>query len=56
MTNDSDDDEQYLTMGDPGHMGEDEPEVRPLCRRCVAEPPDGDDGLCMPCRAWEASR
>lgn len=35
---------------DPGDLGEDEPTIRPLCRECVKEPPDGDDGLCEFCR------
>lgn len=40
-----------VTWGDPGHLGDDEPdEVRPLCTRCVRDLPDGDDGLCVFCR------
>ena len=35
---------------DPGDLGGDEPTIRPLCRECVRELPDGDDGLCDFCR------
>ena len=51
-----DDDEEMMfahlevTMGDPGHLGDDEPEIQPLCRKCVRELPDDDDGLCAFCR------
>ncbi|MFA7510516.1 MAG: hypothetical protein WCZ29_08545 [Mycolicibacterium vanbaalenii] len=59
--NSDDDDEQFMTflevtMGDdPGHLGDDEPEVRPLCRQCLGDPLDGPDGLCALCRSWKAS-
>ncbi len=33
----------------------DEPEIRPLCRECVQELPDGDDGLCAFCRVVASS-
>lgn len=42
---------EIAQAGDPGHLGEDEPEVRTLCRNCVLELPDSDDGLCTFCRA-----
>lgn len=38
-----------VTKGDPGHLGDDEPEVRPLCRECVRELPADDAGLCDFC-------
>lgn len=39
-----------MAQDDPGPLGDDEPEIRPLCRECVRELPDGDDGLCSFCR------
>lgn len=53
MMTDNDDDSftfWEVTQGDPGHLGEDEPEIRPLCQRCVRDLPDGPDGLCALCR------
>lgn len=35
---------------DPGHLGADEPEIKPLCRECLDDLPDRDDGLCAFCR------
>ncbi|GJO43086.1 hypothetical protein DE4576_00357 [Mycobacterium marinum] len=35
---------------DPGDLGEDEPTIRPLCRECLDDLPDGADGLCAFCR------
>ncbi|WP_167107259.1 hypothetical protein [Mycobacterium sp. DL592] len=61
MTNPDDNDESHWAFwevtasGDPGHLGEDEPEVRPLCRKCTKELPDGDDGLCAFCRLVDGS-
>jgi len=46
-----------VTLGaDPGHLGDDEPEIRPLCRECVRDLPDGDDGLCSFCRVLGAGQ
>lgn len=55
MTDHNDDDEMLLaylevTMGDPGDPQDDDPKLQPLCRECVRELPDGDDGLCAFCR------
>ncbi|QNI06503.1 type IV toxin-antitoxin system AbiEi family antitoxin domain-containing protein [Mycobacterium kubicae] len=53
---DRDDEEGLVTFlevtasPDPGDLGQDEPKLQPLCRECVRELPDGDDGLCAFCR------
>ncbi|RFZ03852.1 hypothetical protein DSM43518_04567 [Mycobacterium marinum] len=52
---DRDDEEMMMaylevTMGDPGELDEDEPTIRPLCRECLDDLPDGADGLCAFCR------
>jgi hypothetical protein len=39
-----------IAKGDPGPLGDDEPQLRPLCRECVRDLPTGDDGLCDFCR------
>ncbi|KZS75730.1 hypothetical protein A4G26_04875 [Mycobacterium kansasii] len=42
---------EIVVGGDPGHLGDDEPTIQPLCTECVRGLPDGDDGLCGFCRA-----
>jgi len=39
-----------VTFGDPGHLGDDEPALQPLCRQCVRDLPIADSGLCEFCR------
>ncbi|SOX53705.1 hypothetical protein MAAFP003_2379 [Mycobacterium ahvazicum] len=40
-----------VTIGeDPGDLGEDEPEPRPLCANCVRDLPESGSPLCAFCR------
>lgn len=40
-----------VTRGsDPGRLGDDEPQVRPLCRRCVRDLLADAGGLCEFCK------
>jgi hypothetical protein len=53
-----DDEAEYLIReiaegGDPGPLGDDEPQLRPLCRECVRDLPTGHDGLCEFCRVLD---
>ncbi|WP_460359519.1 hypothetical protein [Mycobacterium sp. ZZG] len=42
--------------GDPGHLGDDEPEVRPLCTECVRDLPNPGDSVCAFCRVTGAGQ